>query len=102
MREIYDFQPKNYEELIGLQGVGPSTIRALALISDLIYGEKPSWNDPVKFSFAVGGKDGVPFPIDRAAMDEATDIIRTGVKQAKIGEKDKIKAINRLHNFFKN
>ena len=79
-----------------MKGVGSNTVRALALISDLIYGEKPSWQDPVKYSFTVGGKDGVPFPVDRKAMDEATDIIKTGVRQAKIGEKEKIHAIKRL------
>lgn len=101
MKEIYDFQPKNYEELISLRGVGPNTVRALALISDLIYGEKPSWKDPVKYSFTVGGKDGVPFPVDRKAMDEATEIIRTGVEQAKIDDKEKIQAIKRLQKFCK-
>jgi hypothetical protein len=99
MREIYDFQPKNYEELLSLRGVGPNTVRALALISDLIYGEKPSWSDPVKYSFAVGGKDGVPFPVDRKAMDESTEIIKTGIEQAKIGNIDKLRALERLHNF---
>ncbi|MCK4901761.1 MAG: DUF763 domain-containing protein [Thermoplasmatales archaeon] len=99
MKEIYDFQPKNYEELLSMHGVGPNTVRALALISDLIYGEKPSWDDPIKFSFAHGGKDGVPFPVDRKAMDESTEIIRSGVQEAKIGEKDKLHAIERLHNF---
>jgi hypothetical protein len=100
MKELYDFQPKNYEELLTIKGVGPNTIRALALISDLIYGEKPSWSDPVKFTFTVGGKDGVPFPVDRKAMDESTQIIRSGIEHAKIGEMDKIHAIRRLHNFF--
>ena len=99
MTEIYDFQPKNYEELLSMRGVGPRTVRALALISDLIYGDKPSWQDPVKCSFTVGGKDGVPFPVDRTAMDESTELIRLGVQQAKIGEKDKLHAIRRLHNF---
>ena len=47
MKEIYDFQPKDYEELLSIKGVGPKTIRALALISDLIYGDEPSWKDPV-------------------------------------------------------
>jgi len=100
MKEIYDFQPKNYEQLISLRGVGPKTVRALALISDLIYGEKPSWNDPVKYSFTVGGKDGVPYPVNKKSMDESTEIIMSGVKQAKIGEKEKLYAIERLHNFF--
>jgi len=99
MREIYDIQPKNYEEFLSLRGVGPNTVRALALISDLIYGEKPSWSDPVKYSFAVGGKDCLPFPVDRKAMDESTEIIKTGIEQAKIGNRDKLRALEKLHNF---
>ena len=99
MREIYDFQPKNYEELLSLRGVGPNTVRALALISDLIYGEKPSWSDPVKYSFTVGGKDGVPFPVDRKAMDESIVMIQQGIEQAKVGEKEKLHALRRLKDF---
>jgi hypothetical protein len=102
MREIYDYQPKNYEELLGMKGVGPKTVRALALISDIIHGDKPSWQDPVKYSFAVGGKDGVPFPVDKKAMDESTEIIKSGIKQARVGNKDKLYALKRLHNFFPN
>lgn len=99
MREIYEFQPTNYEELFSMKGVGPNTVRALALISDLIYGNKPSWKDPVKYSFTVGGKDGVPFPVDRKAMDESTEIIKQGLQQAKIGDKEKLRAIKRLQCF---
>jgi hypothetical protein len=82
-----------------MKGVGPNTVRALALISDLIYGEKPSWADPVRFSFTVGGKDGVPYPVNRKAMDESTEMIRTGIEEAKIGEKEKIQALRRLKDF---
>jgi len=96
MKEIYDVHPTNYEELLALKGVGPNTIRALALISDLIYNEKPSWEDPVRFSFTVGGKDGVPYPVNQKAMDESTEMIRTGVEEAKIGDKEKIQALRRL------
>ena len=99
MREIYEFQPRGYEELLSMNGVGPKTVRALALISDLIYGEKPSWNDPVKYTFTVGGKDGVPFPVDKKAMDESIDIIKEGVNQAKIGDQQKLKTLKRLKNF---
>jgi hypothetical protein len=99
MKEIYDVHPTNYEELLALKGVGPNTIRALALISDLIYNEKPSWEDPVRFSFTVGGKDGVPYPVNRKAMDESTELIRKGVEEAKIGEKEKIQALRRLKDF---
>jgi hypothetical protein len=100
MKEIYDFQPKNYEELLGMKGIGPKTVRALALISDLIYGEKPSWNDPIKYSFALGGKDGVPFPVERKAMDESIEIISNGIKQANICNKEKIKALRRFHMYY--
>jgi len=99
MKEIYDVHPKNYEELLSLRGVGSNTVRALALISDLIYCEKPSWKDPVKYSFTVGGKDGIPYPVDRKAMDESIDFLKNSIESAKIGDKDKIHAIRRLHNF---
>ena len=100
LRELYDFQPKNYEQLIEMRGVGPNTVRGLALISDLIYGDRPSWLDPVeKYSFAFGGKDGIPRPVDRKAMDESTKIIKQGLQQAKIGDKEKLRAIKRLQCF---
>ena len=54
--------PKNFEELLGIKGVGPKSLRALSLISELIYGVKPSFKDPTRFSFAHGGKDGHPYP----------------------------------------
>ena len=99
MKEIYDVHPTNYEELLAMKGVGPNTVRALALISDLLYGETPSWEDPVRFSFTVGGKDGVPYPVNRQAMDESIEMIRTGVEDAKIGDKEKIQALRRLKDF---
>lgn len=101
VKRAYDFQPKNYEELLGIRGIGPATVRALALISELIYGEKPSWKDPVKYSFCVGGKDGVPFPVNRTTYDETIDILENAVKQAKVGDKEKINAIKRLSSFLK-
>lgn len=99
MGELYDFQPKNYEELLAFRGVGPATVRALALASELIYGQAPSWKDPVRFSFAVGGKDGVPYPVDRKAMDESIEILRTGVENAKMGDKEKLCALRKLKEF---
>ena len=99
MRKLYDFQPKNYEELLAFRGVGPATVRGLALVADIIYGEKPSWKDPVKYSYAYGGKDGVPFPVDRAAMDRSIEILRQAVDGAKIGDKDKMHSLQRLRAF---
>jgi hypothetical protein len=96
LREVYEFQPKNYEELISFKGIGPSTIRGLSLVSELIYGERASWQDPVRFNFAFGGKDGVPFPVDRKAMDEAVDVLRSGVKSSKVRDEEKTRALRRL------
>ncbi len=97
MKEIYDFQPKNYEELLSMHGVGPNTVRALALISDLIYGEKPSWQDPVKFTFAHGGKDGVPHEVDRQTYANSINFLEEAITQAKINKKEKSYALKRLH-----
>ena len=99
MKRVYEFQPRNYEELLSVKGVGPATVRGLALVAELIYGEKPSWNDPVKFSFAYGGKDGVPFPVDRRAMDESIQLLRQAVQEAKIGDKEKTRSLQRLRRF---
>ncbi|UCF45550.1 MAG: DUF763 domain-containing protein [Candidatus Bathyarchaeota archaeon] len=99
MKRVYEFQPKNYEELLSVRGVGPATVRGLALVAELIYGEKPSWADPVKFSFAYGGKDGVPFPVDRRAMDESIQMLKQMVQAAKIGDKEKTRSLQRLRRF---
>jgi hypothetical protein len=99
MTRVYEFQPRNYEELLSVRGVGPATVRGLALVAELIYGEKPSWEDPVKFSFAYGGKDGVPFLVDRGAMDESVQVLRRAVEAAKLGEKEKLRSLRRLRRF---
>ena len=99
MRQVYEFQPKNYEELLSVKGVGPATVRGLASVAELIYGEKASWADPVKFSFAYGGKDGVPFPVDRIAMDESIHVLRNAVEAAKVSKKEKLRSLQRLRRF---
>jgi hypothetical protein len=96
MRNAYEFQPKDYEELLALNGIGPAAIRGLALIAELVYGAKPSWKDPVKYSFAYGGKDGVPFPVDRKAMDESIQMLRETVEASRIGDKEKMWSLQRL------
>jgi hypothetical protein len=101
LRRAYEYQPRNYEELLAIKGIGPKTIRALALISELIYNEKPSWQDPVKYSFAFGGKDGVPYPINRKVMDETIALLEQGIEEAKTGKKDKLQAFKRLKGLIK-
>jgi len=99
LRKAYEFQPRDYEELLAIRGVGPSAVRALALTGELVYGSSPSWRDPVKFSFAVGGKDGVPYPVDRRAMDQAIYFLKAGVEEAKLKKREKLDAVQRLRAF---
>lgn len=99
LKAVYEFQPRNYEELLSFKGVGPATVRGLALVAELIYGEKPSWKDPVKYSFAYGGKDGVPYPVNRKAMDDSISMLNQAVKEAKVGDKEKMWSLEKLRRF---
>jgi hypothetical protein len=99
LKRVYEFKPRNYEELLSVRGVGPATVRGLALVAELIYGEKPSWEDPVKYSFCVGGKDGVPFPVNRGAYDEIIGILQNAITQAKVDGKEKMRSLQRLRRF---
>lgn len=96
VEKAWKLEPHNYEEFLSIEGIGPSTVRGLALVSELIYGEPPSWKDPVKYSFAYGGKDGVPFPVDRVAMDESINILEEVVSKAKLEGKEKYYSLKNL------
>lgn len=96
LSELRDFQPSNFEELLAFKGVGPKTIRALALLGELIYGAPPSWRDPAKYSFAFGGKDNIPRPLDKPCMDETTELLYTAVQEAKLESTEKLNALRRL------
>jgi hypothetical protein len=97
--QIYESSPKNFEELLGIPGVGPRTLRALSLISELIHGTRASFKDPTRFSFAHGGKDGHPYPVDRDVYDRTIEILRGAIEKARIGDRDKMEAIKRLKSF---
>ncbi len=101
LQRAYEIQPENYEELIAVRGVGPKAVRALALVSDLIYGKPPSWKDPQKYSFAHGGKDAVPYPVDRRTYQKTIEILESATQAAKVGHKEKLNAIRRLHEFIR-
>lgn len=98
-KQIYEQSPKSFEELLGVQGVGPKSLQALSLISELIFGVKPSFKDPTRFSFAHGGKDGHPYPVDRKTYDHTIEILGRAIERAKVGDRDKIEAIRRLKGF---
>ncbi|MBM3705677.1 MAG: DUF763 domain-containing protein [Actinobacteria bacterium] len=97
----YEKKPENFEKLLAIPGVGPRTIRSLAMISELIYGVKYSIKDPVRFSFAHGGKDGIPYPVDRENYDRSIEILHRAVNESRIDRSEKINAIKRLSWFYK-
>lgn len=89
-------QPADFEELLLLQGMGPRTLQSMALVSEVIYGTPSRFSDPARFSFAHGGKDGHPFPVPIKVYDETISILTKAVQQAKIGQADKLQAIQKL------
>jgi hypothetical protein len=97
--QIYDRSPNNFEELLGIKGGGPKSLRALSLISELIHGVKPSFRDPTRFSFAHGGKDGHPYPVDRKVYDKTIEVLKGAIDKAKVGDMEKVEAIRRLRQF---
>ena len=85
-----------FEDLLLIQGLGPRTLQSLALVSEVIYGTPTRFQDPARFSFAHGGKDGHPFPVPTKVYDESINVLEKAVQKAKIGNKDKLKALNAL------
>ena len=93
----YNRDIENFEELIDLHGVGPRTLKALAMASEVIHGDATRFDDPARFAFAVGGKDGRPHPIDTKAFDETVEMLQNSVDKSKMGDQDKSSALKRLH-----
>lgn len=96
LNRAYEIQPSSYEELIEIRGLGPGTIRALALIAELIYDAKVCWRDPIRYTFAHGGKDGVPYPVNVKRMEEVASFLEDVIEDLRVGKKDKAEMLNRL------
>jgi hypothetical protein len=92
----HEAQPGNYTDLLAVPGVGAKALRALSLVAELTYGEPASVRDPVSYSFAHGGKDGTPFPVDRATYDATIESVERAVTEARVGRNDKVDALRRL------
>ncbi len=50
---------------------------------------------PALFSYAHGGKDGFPYPVDRESYDRNIEFLRRAVAQAKIGRSERLDALRR-------
>jgi len=93
----YNRDIEQFDDLMMMHGVGPRTLKALAMASEVIHGDATRFEDPARFSFAVGGKDGRPHPIDEKSFDETVSMLQNSVDSAKLGDKDKSAALKRLH-----
>jgi len=96
LKEAYELKPGSYEQLLGIRGIGPATVRALALVAEVIYDANVGRKDPIRYSFSFGGKDGIPYPVNKRRMDEVTATLKEAIGRAKIGERERMKAIRRL------
>ncbi len=96
MISTYEAAPTDFEALLALKGVGPAALRALALVAEVVHGTPTSLRDPARFSFAPGGKDGHPFPVDRPTYDHSIDWLREATARAKIGDSERTRALRRL------
>jgi uncharacterized protein len=97
--KTYERAPEDFETLLGMEGVGGRTLRALALVSEIIYGTPASTRDPARFSFAHGGKDGFPYPVDTDTYDKTVDVLRAAVTKAGIDRSERVQALKRLVRF---
>lgn len=94
---VEEAQPADFESLLLTKDLGPRTLRSLALVSEVIHGTPSRFEDPARFSFAHGGKDGHPHPVPLKVYDESIRILKTAVEKSKIGYTDKKKALHSLH-----
>jgi hypothetical protein len=99
LNHVYQSKISGFEELLATKGVGPSTIRGLVFISDLVYGTESSWEDPMKYTFAYGTKSGRPWFVKKDEMRKSAEILKQAVEESKLGKKEKLNAIARLKDF---
>ncbi len=100
LKTTYDRGFEGFEDFYLIRGVGPSTVRALSMLADVVFGAKPSFEDPVVYSYAHGGKDGFPYPVNRNVYDNSINVMENAIKKAKIGKKEELLALWRLSKVF--
>lgn len=91
-----DRGPKDFTDLLLSPGVGARTVASLALVAEVVHGTPSRFSDPARFSMAHGGKDGHPFPVPLRVYDETIRVLKSAVDRAKLGNADRLHAIQRL------
>ncbi len=77
-------------------GVGARTVRALAMVAEVVHGAPYRFSDPARFSFAHGGKDRHPFPVPLKVYDETIRVLKSAVQKARLGQDEELGALKRL------
>jgi hypothetical protein len=88
--------PHDFSELLLVPGVGARTVRALAMVAEVVHGAPCRFTDPARFSFALGGKDRHPFPVPLRVYDETIGVLKSAVRKAKLGREEELAALRRL------
>lgn len=96
MAAAADRGPADFSELLLVPGVGARTVRALALVAEVLHGAPCRFSDPGRFSLAHGGKDRHPFPVPLKVYDETIGVLKSAVRKAKLGGQEEISALKRL------
>jgi hypothetical protein len=91
-----DRGPTDFPELLLTPGVGARTVRALAMVAEVVHGAPYRFVDPARFSFAHGGKDGHPFPVPLWVYDETIRVLKSAVSKARLGREEELGALKRL------
>src|SRR5205807_905413 len=97
--QTYERQAGQFEDILGEPGLGAEALRSLSLLAEVIYQAPASRRDPAAYSFAHGGKDGHPYPVNRARYDANLDRLRETIRLAKTGQSDKTQALKSLPKF---
>jgi hypothetical protein len=95
----YEKGLQDFTELLLLEKLGPRTLQSLALVAEVVHGAPSRFNDPARFAFAHGGKDGHPHPVPLKTYDESLRFLRSSLDAAKIGHTDKLDGFRRLDRF---
>jgi hypothetical protein len=95
----YERDLGDFASLLLVEGLGPRTLQALALLAEVVHGAPARFSDPARFSFALGGKDGHPFPVPLKTYDESLGVLRRALDAARLGDSDKLDGLRRLDRF---
>ena len=100
IRAVLSAQPTTFEKMLMLPGIGGKTIRAVSLVAEVIYGAKPSYEDPARYTFAHGGKDGTPYPVDRTTYDKTLNVMESALRKSRLAYREKETALRQANKLF--